>query len=455
MDILHMNIFNEEIVEYIDNYKTTINDKKERGSVFTKSHLIYKMIKLLPSQVWTNPNLKWLDPGCGIGNFMIIVFIKLMKYLPIENVEGRRKHIIENMLFFVELDENYIKILKQLFCSDKYNLNIFNGSFVYLHTLEENIQTFNHETFNIKFNIILGNPPYQKINMKDKTKLSAKPLYPFFVDVAIDNLDDLGYLLFIHPVSWRRKSKEIKIINNILKNRLLYIYTNNNFTEFDNSAPFINYYLLQKNPYNKRYLTQYETVFNDKVYTGKVHLKNDLEYLPVFLTKETMTILNKVIVKSGDKFDIEHEVKFTTQKKNISANKDNVFKYLNYHTLSKKNGDIYRYSNKLHPSSDKLKIILVFKGGYKYLNPFIDNGTMGITVDSMRLLVNDEEKDLLLEFFKSDLLKFLLMITTYNYGSNQKNELYIINTFTKPTTNEFYNFYDLNDHITFINDTLV
>ncbi len=54
-----------------------------------------------------------------------------------------------------------------------------------------------------------------------------------------------------------------------------------------------------------------------------------------------------------------------------------------------------------------------------------------------------------------NLLKFLLMITTYNYGSNQKNELYIINTFTKPTTNEFYDFYGLNDHITFINDTLV
>ena len=65
---------------------------------------------------------------------------------------------------------------------------------------------------------------------------------------------------------------------------------------------------------------------------------------------------------------------------------------------------------------------MTFKGGYECLNPFIDEGKMGITVEAMRLLVNNDNKDLLLDFFKSDLLKFLLMITTYNYVANQKNE---------------------------------
>ena len=85
------------------------------------------------------------------------------------------------MLYFVELNENYITILKQIFCSDKYKLNIFCGSFVYLHTLDESINTFNKDIFNTKFNIILGNPPYQKINSKDPSKLASKPLYPFLL----------------------------------------------------------------------------------------------------------------------------------------------------------------------------------------------------------------------------------------------------------------------------------
>ena len=70
-----MNIYDKNIIEYINNYKTEINDIKERGSVFTKSNLIDKMINLLPKSVWKDPNLKWLDPGSGIGNYMVIVFL--------------------------------------------------------------------------------------------------------------------------------------------------------------------------------------------------------------------------------------------------------------------------------------------------------------------------------------------------------------------------------------------
>ncbi len=451
-----MNIFNNDILNYIDNYKTDFNDKRQRGSVFTKSKLIIKMINKLPSNVWKNPKLKWLDTGSGIGSFFIIVFFKLMDNIPIKNKEKRRKHILENMLYFVELDNKYVEIIKKIFCNDKYNLNIFQGSYVNLNTLSNDINVFNYNVFNTKFDIILGNPPYQKINSKNPSKLSSKPLYPFFVEVSLDNLNESGYLLYIHPYSWRRKSKEIKIINKLLEKQLLYIYTNNNFTDFDISAPFINFYLLQNKNYNSNYLTSYETYFNNKYFEGTIHLSKDLEYLPSFLTNETMQIFYKMMKKIGNKFDIQHEAKFTTQKKNISENKSEIFKYLNYHTFSKKNGNIYRYSYKKHPSSDKLKIILTFKGGYQCLNPFIDEGKLGITVDSMRLLVDNDNKDLYLYFFKSDLLKFLLMSTTYNYGSNQKNEFYIMNTFTKPTISDFYKFYNLDEkEINFINENII
>lgn len=48
------------------------------------------------------------------------------------------------------------------------------------------------------------------------------------------------------------------------------------------------------------------------------------------------------------------------------------------------------------------------------------------------------------------------MSTTYNYGANQKNEFYIMNTFTKPTISDFYKFYELNEkEINFINENII
>ena len=446
--LYQMNIFHQDkLYEYIETYTTDEADKKLRGCVFTNIPLTYTMTDLLPAYVWKDPNLKWLDPGTGIGNLLIVVYFRLMEGLTsIRNINQRRKHIIENMLFFVELDISYIDKIKQIFCADKYKLNIFNGSFVYLHTLDENIPIYDKDTFGISFDIIIGNPPYQKPNMKDNSKLSTKPLYHLFVENSIKFLKEDGLLLFIHPISWRRKSKEIKIINEIINRKLIYIYTNNCFKEFGLSAPFINYYLLQNRMYDKDHMTKYKTIFNNITYTGELHIQNDLEYIPVMLTNHTMNIFNKVCRASDIKFDVQLEAKLSTEKKNISKEKNSEFKYLNLHTYSKKKGYIYRYSNKLHPSYNKLKILMIFRGGYDYLCPFIDKGTMGITDNSMRLYVNDKNKDNILHFLKSKLFMFLLMTTTYNYGANRKNEFHIINTFSVPEHNDYYTFYNINEH---------
>ena len=47
-----------------------VNEKREFGEVFTPINIVLETLKL-PS-CWTNPNLKWLDPACGIGNFQLL-----------------------------------------------------------------------------------------------------------------------------------------------------------------------------------------------------------------------------------------------------------------------------------------------------------------------------------------------------------------------------------------------
>lgn len=105
--------------------------------------LVNDMLDTLPAEVWKDKTLKWLDPANGMGNFPICVFLRLFygfrtesgKYKGIRNEganksgidynpgltkviigeEARRKHIVKNMLYMVELNSKNNAIAKNLF----------------------------------------------------------------------------------------------------------------------------------------------------------------------------------------------------------------------------------------------------------------------------------------------------------------------------------------------------
>ena len=430
----------ENLSNYIENYETLILDKKQRGVVFTPMKTVEFVLSKLPEEVWLNPNFKWLDPCCGIGNFSVFVYFKLMDTLSlkINDTEERRKHILENMLHMVEMKDSYYEINKKIFLSDTYNLNLFKGTYVSLHTLDPEIPIYNPD---VNFDIIIGNPPYQKENKVDPSKLSAKPLYHLFVERSIDLLNDSGYLNFIHPISWRRKSKEIKILSKMTQYYFIYLYTTNHFQPFKTCSPYINIYVLQKRPYNKKLLTTYETQFDKKEYKGDTNIPNNLSFMPVLLSKEVLSIIDKMINAEGSKLNIQLESKFSTSKKNIRVEQNEEYKFKNIHTNHKKKGILYRYSNRKHPCQDKLKIVMNFKGGFQNLRPIIEGGGIGITDNSMYMCVTDDNKDFILDFLNSDIIYFLLMITNYNFGSNHKNEFHILNLITIPNIYNFNVFY--------------
>ena len=433
----------KELFLFLENYETDFIEKKQRGVVFTNLKVVEEVMKELPNEVWFNPSLKWLDPCCGIGNFSIFVYFKLMNSLKdkIKNEEKRRKHILENMIYMVEMNETYFKITQKIFLTKKYKINLFHGSYVSLHTLDKDIPVYNPPD---KYDIIFGNPPYQKENKVDKTKLSAKPLYPFFVERSIELLKDNGYLNFIHPVSWRRKSKEIKILELLTRYHFLYFYTSNGYKPFKTCAPYINIYVLQKKIHNSL-KTSYETIFDKVSYSGKLIIPQDLEFMPVLLSCETMSILSKMINLEGPKLKIQLESKFSTSKKNIRIHPDEQYKYKNLHTHHESKGLIYRYSERKHPCHDKIKILMNFKGGYKNLRPIVDMGTCGITDNSMYMEVSDTEKDFIFELLSSEIIYFLLKITNYNFGTNHKNEFHILNLVTIPKIKDYHKFYQFTE----------
>jgi site-specific DNA-methyltransferase (adenine-specific) len=171
-------------------------EKKKFGEVMTPLELVKEMLNTLPDEVWTNPNLKWLDPANGTGPYPSMVIYKLMNGLKEwePNDEKRYKHIVENMIYVCELQpKNMFLYMCAIDPFDTYNLNIYTGSF-----LEEGFDIHMKEVWGVdKFDIVMGNPPYQE--MDGGAKASAKPIYNIFTEKSIKLSDRV---VFITPSRW-------------------------------------------------------------------------------------------------------------------------------------------------------------------------------------------------------------------------------------------------------------
>ena len=98
-----------------------IDKVKKYGEVFTPVKLVNEMLDTLPNEVWSNPNLKWLDPATGRNAvFPIEIYKRLM--IGLENWEPnkfkRYDHIWNNMIYMVEIQEDAvdesIELIKKL-----------------------------------------------------------------------------------------------------------------------------------------------------------------------------------------------------------------------------------------------------------------------------------------------------------------------------------------------------
>jgi len=183
----------KEVYNYmIDNLEHNKEGKDKRGEVFTHPDLINIILDLLPKSVWSQKFYKWLEPTAGLGFFSACVYLRLMKGLKnkIPQDKERSKHIIEKMLYMVELNKSNCRKCREWFGTDA---NIVCGDFL-----------FEKVWFpNIKFHCIVGNPPFQDdygLSNKGKRILGGKSkLYERIFLKAHNLLEENGYLSFIVP----------------------------------------------------------------------------------------------------------------------------------------------------------------------------------------------------------------------------------------------------------------
>lgn len=220
MSILHKT--SKEIETHIqENLDIRNREKNHYGEVFTSPELIDEIFNNIPLSVWKNPDTKWLDPAAGQGNFSALIYKKLLTTLSskIPSLEKRKKHILDNMLYMVELNPKNTTSLKKLFGN---KANISNTDFL----LQQEKWKCDLKVSN--FDVVVGNPPFQTSKKgKYKGSVGNRTLWDKFLDTILNGsiLNPKGYLGFITPSNWRRPDHVLYSLltrNNSLK--YLHIY---------------------------------------------------------------------------------------------------------------------------------------------------------------------------------------------------------------------------------------
>lgn len=405
------------------------NNKQKFGAVFTSYHFIDTMFTFIDEKYFKNKHLKWCDMGCGLGYFTIYLYFKLMEHLvTIENITERCRHIIENMLYMIDIQEEYIPFLKKIFGE---NANIYCRDFLDWEPT-------------IKFDFIIGNPPFHSNHIKqvptnkEKKEIftNSETIWPKFIFKADTLLQDNGRLLVVIPSLWC-KFDSYGIYNYLIKRlEKVRLYNNTEINKlFHYQAQTPCSILLSRkkenedqNKYQNKDQNENKTETSISSFLIYDCFRKDYIDFNIYFEKQSIPIkfpllfkkMNKYCLKYGNMRKYCFRSKMPSIKVKLQDEITDNYKYKNIHsTILNKKTDISeplivcKYSNISCSYYRIPKIVLAHK---MYGFPYYDvSGNFGISNRDNYVIIDltDDEFKLMVSFTSSILFIFILECFKY------------------------------------------
>ena len=402
----------KELLELIDScLKPKQKEKQENGEVFTPMGIVFEMLDHLDihytkehgHSIFTEKDFKWFDPASGMGNFPVAVYLRLNDGLKtiIPNDEDRKKHILENMLFMSELNKKNVFICHQTFnANNQYKLNLYEGD-----TLELDIvSVWGYK----QFDVILGNPPYNKGGIRSHTgkHLGDKneTIWTKFIEKSFEWLKPDGFLAFINPLSWLKKSHSLH--HDMLEKHIVWLKLWDNIKSLAtiNGKIPISLFILQNTPN----MTHKKTEITSEIQSKKL-VTTSTEYLnPKYsIPLAFHSIFNKLVgfIETRN-LQLEYKTK-TIKSSGTKAKVPNDYRLGDMwavDTYTLKDGLMVKKAIEEHPDANKRKLIISNKASFS--GAFIDEGKLGLTGNDKSYILGDNLELLLklLSFKISDMI---------------------------------------------------
>ncbi|PIP28572.1 MAG: hypothetical protein COX29_00480 [Candidatus Moranbacteria bacterium CG23_combo_of_CG06-09_8_20_14_all_35_22] len=216
--------------------------KKQNGVVFTPEWVADFMVNEIFKGKKITGKEKILDAGCGEGIFTVIAAQEFSKL-----AEKKIEKVIEENIYFADISKEYIEKTKQ-------NLQKLSKNKIIKYN--EITDDFCFHNFSEKFDFIIGNPPYVRIqNLNGRKDLLQKnfitasngsiDLYFCFFEQALKLLKEKGRVSFITPNS-HFYSAAGKNLRNLLLLHLTKIVNFDHFQIFKDATAYTAITFLQK-----------------------------------------------------------------------------------------------------------------------------------------------------------------------------------------------------------------